>query len=121
MRTEEAGISHNHWERVLKVSNFTWYPSFEAAMDVIVKKVSSKTDRLGRLVQHVPVTCECPGPCLVHELKDWLIYLASRNNGVVHASYKILQHETGAVVSASNIRKWFKQHCGILGWNKVVL
>lgn len=120
LRTEETGLASDHWDRVLKVSNFTWYPSFEAPVDIIVKKVSSKTDRLGRLIQHIPVTCECPGPCLVHELKNWLIFLALKNNGSIPASYNILQHETGAVVTASDIRKWFRAQCDILNWNKAV-
>ena len=57
---------------------------------------------------------------MVHELKSWFTYLALRNNGRIPAAHNILQHETGAVVSASDIRKWFRAHCDILNWNKAV-
>ena len=59
LRTEEAGLDSTNYDSILKISNFTWYPSFAEPVDVVVKKVSSKTDRLGRRIQHVPVTCEC--------------------------------------------------------------
>ena len=51
LRTAETCLGSNsaeHWDRVLRVSNFIWYPSFSNAQDVIVCKKSSKTDRLGR-------------------------------------------------------------------------
>ena len=123
LRTAEVGLGSNSaedWERVLRVSNFIWIPTFQQAEDVIVCKTSSKTDRLGRKNQQIPVTCECPGPCLVHELKNWFCLLAQRNNSSLPRDNFILVYENGRVISAATIRDWLKLQCDILGWDKAV-
>ena len=118
LRTEETGLAHKHYDRILKVQNFKWYPSFEEATDVIVSKTSSKTDRLGRRQQNVPVTCECPGPCLVCTLKEWLVSLAVRAGGYLAPDAVVLQKEDGSPVTAANIRHWFGEQCEVLNWDR---
>ena len=118
LRTEETGLAHRHFERILRVRNFTWYPSFADATDVVVSKTSSKTDRLGRRQQNVPVTCECPGPCLVHMLKDWLIFLAAKAGGCLAPDAIVLPKEDGSAVTAANIRHWLGEQCDIIGWDR---
>ena len=123
LRTAEVGLGGNkaiHWDRALRVSNFIWYPSFNKATDVIVCKKSSKTDRLGRKNQKIPVTCECPGICLVHMLKNWFCLLATRNNNILLANSFVLVYQNNRVVSASDIRRWFRKQCDIIGWDKKI-
>ena len=123
LRTAETGLGKNNsesWDRVLRVSNFIWYPTFADAQDVVVCKLSSKTDRLGRRNQQIPVTCECPGPCLVHELQQWFILLANKNSGVLPHNSFVFKFENDRIVSAALIRKWLATQCDILGWNKKV-
>ena len=123
LRTAETGLGKNSpesWDRVLRVSNFIWYPSFSNAEDVIICKKSSKTDRLGRKNQKIPVSCECPGPCLVHKLKEWFCLLAQRNSGILLRDSYVLVFENNRVVSASIIRKWIAAQCDILNWDKKV-
>ena len=119
LRTAETGLSGNSeiaWERALRVSNFIWYPCFKHATDVVVTKTTSKTNRLGKYKQEIPVCCECPAPCLVHTLKDWLCSLATANKGILKANSFVLIYENGRLISDANIRKWMKEQCKVLKW-----
>ena len=69
------------------------------------------------IIHHVIAIC-ITGPCLVHELKNWLTFLARRNNGSIPPEFNILQQECGSIVTASKIRKWLAAQCDILQWDK---